>query len=63
MIYEWWEDQMFGYVYYDGGDCQDELWLKELNYIGDEFKKSGWEWCLNGQHWKTGKGSCWSCDF
>jgi hypothetical protein len=60
---EWWESQMFDYIYHDGNPCQDEDWLREMQYIADIFEESGMEWCLNGQHWKMSKGACYSCDF
>ncbi len=60
---DWWENQMFDYVYHDGSSVSlDESWHKELNFIGDEFKKAGWGWCVNGQHWKSNTNVCWSCD-
>ena len=60
----WWEDQMFTYIYRDGDyTVTDYEWLKELNYIASEFEEFGWGWCLRGQHWKPNKLACWSDDF
>lgn len=60
---KWWEEQLFDYVYHDGNPSQDDSWLNELNFIGDEFKKFGMGWCMNGQHWKPNNQPCWSDDF
>ena len=60
---DWWEDQLFDYIYHDAGECQDEPWLNEMNYIGDEFKKAGMVWCLTGQHWNTSMHTYCGCNY
>ncbi len=62
-MYDWWEDQMFGYIYYDASSVSlDKQWERELHFIADEFEKAGLGWCMNGQHWKPNNNTCWSCD-
>lgn len=53
--FNWWEDQMFNYVYHDGSPiCLDIPYENELHFIGEHFQKYGARWCINCQQWEFG---------